>query len=115
MSYLIRSPEDQFSPVTAQIILQGQSNQSVSSSLWLNTQDLTLQQDRVNRDASLFVLRFKVPVNIFSVMSGWSQYFLGIEQYFGDIMCLTLGHFHYINSPMQYAKFVLALKMKIFN
>ena len=36
------------------------------------------------RQPCLFVLRFKVPVNNFSVMSGWSHRFLGLNQYSGE-------------------------------
>ena len=39
----------------------------------------------------LFVLRFNVPVNNFSVMSGWSHHFLGIYQYFRGVTCLAQG------------------------
>ena len=35
----------------------------------------------------LFVLRFNVPVNNFSVMSGWSHRFLDINLYHGDVSC----------------------------
>ena len=35
----------------------------------------------------LFELRFKVPVNSFSVMSGQS-----LNQYYGELMCLAEGH-----------------------
>ena len=34
----------------------------------------------------------KIPVNNFSVMSGWSQRFLGIYQCSGDLMCLAQEH-----------------------
>ena len=40
----------------------------------------------------LFVLRFNVPVNNFSVMSGRSHRFLGIDQYSRESMCLAQGH-----------------------
>ena len=40
----------------------------------------------------LFILRLNVPVNNFSVMSGWSQRFLGINQYCREFMCLAQGH-----------------------
>ena len=39
-----------------------------------------------------FVLRFNVPVNNFSVMSGRSQCFQGINQYCGELMCLAQRH-----------------------
>ena len=40
----------------------------------------------------LFVLRFNVPVNNFSVMSGRSHRFLGLNQYSRESMCLAQGH-----------------------
>ena len=39
----------------------------------------------------LFVLRFNIPVNNFSVISGWNHHFLGIDQYSGELMCLAQG------------------------
>ena len=39
-----------------------------------------------------FVLRLNVPVNNFSVMSGWSHRFLGINQYFRGVKGLAQGH-----------------------
>ena len=40
----------------------------------------------------LFVLRLNVPVNNFSVMSGRSHRFLGINKYFRGVKCLAQGH-----------------------
>ena len=40
----------------------------------------------------LFVSRFNVPVNDFSVMSGRSQLFLGFNQYSRELMCIAQGH-----------------------
>ena len=40
----------------------------------------------------LFVLRFNVPVNNFSVMLGQNHCFLGINQYPGVLVCLAQGH-----------------------
>ena len=40
----------------------------------------------------LFVLRFNVPVNNDSVMSGQSHRFLGISQYYGKLMSLAQEH-----------------------
>ena len=37
-------------------------------------------------------LRFNVPVNKFSVISGRSYCFLGLNQHFGELMCLAQGH-----------------------
>ena len=39
----------------------------------------------------LIVLRFNIPVNNFSVMLGWSNRFLGINQYCGELKCLAQG------------------------
>ena len=49
---------------------------------------LPLEKKNVSQQF-LFALRFNVPVNNFSVMSGWSQHFLGINQYPGDLKCLA--------------------------
>ena len=38
----------------------------------------------------LFVLRLNIPVNNFSVMSGWSHRFLGITSTFRGVKCLAL-------------------------
>ena len=43
-------------------------------------------------DVCLFVLRFNVPVNNFSVMSGRSHHFLGFNLYPRELMCLAQGH-----------------------
>ena len=40
----------------------------------------------------LFVLSSNGPVNNFSVISGWSDPFLGSNQYSGVLMCLAQGH-----------------------
>ena len=41
----------------------------------------------------LFVcIEFNVPINNFSVMSGWNHSFLRINQYSGELMCLAQGH-----------------------
>ena len=37
----------------------------------------------------LFVLRFNIPVNNFSVMLGRSNFFLGFNLYSGELMCLA--------------------------
>ena len=42
--------------------------------------------------AFLLVLRFTIPVNSFSVMSEQSYCFLGVNQYYEDLMCLAQGH-----------------------
>ena len=43
-------------------------------------------------DVCLFVLRFKVSINNFSVMSGGSHSFLGFNRHSGEFLCLAQGH-----------------------
>ena len=38
-----------------------------------------------------FVLWLDIPVSNFSVISGRSNHFLGINQYYGEVMCLVQG------------------------
>ena len=40
----------------------------------------------------LFVLRFNVQVNNFSLILGWNNHFLVINQYCGELKCLAQGH-----------------------
>ena len=40
----------------------------------------------------LFVLRFNIPVNNFSVMSGHSHHFTSIKQYSRELMGISQGH-----------------------
>ena len=40
----------------------------------------------------LYVVRLNFPVNNFSVMLGQSHHFFGINQYFGELICLAQGH-----------------------
>ena len=40
----------------------------------------------------VFFVKFNIPINNFSVMSGRSHRFLGINQYFRELMCLAQGH-----------------------
>ena len=42
--------------------------------------------------SALFVLSFNFPVNKFSVMLGWSNHYLGINQYSVELTCLAQGH-----------------------
>ena len=40
----------------------------------------------------LLVLRFNIQVNNFLVLLGWNHRFLGINQYYEQLMCLAQGH-----------------------
>ena len=58
--------------------------------LSINSQDI---EQKLNSDIFRFVsLLLNVPVNNFSVMSGWRHPFLGITSTFGKYMYLAQGH-----------------------
>ena len=67
------------------------------SDLSAQQSDLSPQLRCINKKTNeprcdLFVLRFNVPVNNFSVMSGRSHRLLGFNQYCRELMCLFQGH-----------------------